>query len=527
MSLSTDEVRVLAERWYRNPVAFCREALTEWFPTEMPWVHWGILAILTRKTEFLLECPRLDKVLSNFVAEDVSGRRWPMFVRDKAGKIGLRMRQNVLVMLPRGFSKTTLTNAVSIYNIVFQEHPVSLFVSEAAAHAGRQMSNVTGQLLGNPALVAVFGEMRPEQRAGRKWSESDGEINTLTGMAVFARGRGGQVRGLNSDGRRPSWVVVDDVEDKESVATEEQRLKTREWFYGDLLPCLPALDKSATITVLGTLRNAGALLAYLARDLTWTTVKFGALDLEGEWLWPENMDVERHDATKETYAMQGLLHIFYLEYHNSVRASEAQKFRQEYIVYKQVADLDEVPFRAVAIDPAISEKPSACDCAFAAVGMRTNGQLVVLDVTGARGMSPREQVNEFFRMCEVWRPFPGCAGVEAIAYQAALVYLLKEEMARRGVFFEISKLTHSKSKEERILGILQPRYASGFVEHRMPFPKLETQLLDWPAGGMDYPDVVAMAASLLLPFAQTAAKDGYENLAKNSYEPLPNNWRRY
>ncbi len=50
------------------------------------------------------------------------------------------------------------------------------------------------------------------------------------------------------------------------------------------------------------------------------------------------------------------------------------------------------------VDPAISEKPSACDCAFAVVGMRTNGQLVVLEVSGDRAMTPREQINEYFRL---------------------------------------------------------------------------------------------------------------------------------
>jgi hypothetical protein len=53
------------------------------------------------------------------------------------------------------------------------------------------------------------------------------------------------------------------------------------------------------------------------------------------------------------------------------------------------------------------------------------------------------------------------------------------------------------------------------------------QLLDWPNGKKDYPDALAMAISLLDPYAAQAA-DPEKDLADDDYEPLDKvlNWRR-
>jgi hypothetical protein len=117
-------------------------------------------------------------------------------------------------------------------------------------------------------------------------------------------------------------------------------------------------------------------------------------------------------------------------------------------------------------------------------------------------------------MWQRWRPQK--AGVESIAFQAALVHLMQEEMFRRKVYFEITPITHSRAKEERVEGILQPRYAAGYVWHQRAFPELETALLDWPNGQMDYPDVVSMAVALLDDYSGFLAEDS----SKDEYPPL-------
>jgi len=100
---------------------------------------------------------------------------------------------------------------------------------------------------------------------------------------------------------------------------------------------------------------------------------------------------------------------------------------------------------------------------------------------------------------------------------------MRLEMFRRKQYFEITPVHHKTKKNSRIKGVLQPRYAAGYVEHRIRFPKLEVQLLDFREDTDDQPDdyIDAEAACLQLldPFAGLAAGD-MENPEKDQMEPL-------
>ena len=198
--------------------------------------------------------------------------------------------------------------------------------------------------------------------------------------------------------------------------------------------------------------------------------------------------------------------------------------------------MERTEFLAVAevIDPAISEDKRAAYCAIGIVGMTAAGRLHVLDTWEKIGAHPREQVDRYFDLHFQWEPTHH--GVEAIAYQQALVHLIQEEMFRRAktwgpkAYFEIIKETKQlhgteKRKVSRVEGMLSPRYKSGYITHQRHFPVLITQLNDWPLGKRDLPDVIAMCVALLDPFAATAGSDaigaeGTNVMSLDSYRPL-------
>lgn len=544
MELTKEEITEVAKRGLANPHFFCKFFLEKWFPGPMPWVHRGLLAILTRRCEFLLEFDEhygpkdLMKIIAHFTwkddPNDPESKEHSIFrVWKENGvlRIEMTLSRFTLIMMPRGSSKTTIANAVNVWYIVYQECKFPVYVSESETHAATQLTNVAIQLRTNPRIRAVFGTFEPEQRSGLRWSESEGFIQTSTGVSLRARGRGSQIRGLNVDAERPDRIQVDDVEDKESVDTDTQRMKTKTWFFGDLLPALPELNPDATIVVLATLLHAEALPTILMKDPEWTCINIGVIDRDGDALWPAWMDLGKIERKKQSYALKGLLHIFYLEYFNTIRNPENSKFKPEYIIVEPVA-IDLVPYRSIAVDPAISKKKKADQAVIMVVGMRENGIIQFLDGWGKFGATPREIVNEYFRLKVKWKTMR--QGVEAIAYQAALIHLLQEEMFRMGktygpeAYFEITPLGHSNKKEERIEGVLQPRFASGYCRLQRRFPEFETQLLDWPNGKKDWADAGAMAVSLLDDFAPIAA--GLEHsVDKDEMPPLEDeiggNWR--
>jgi hypothetical protein len=226
------------------------------------------------------------------------------------------------------------------------------------------------------------------------------------------------------------------------------------------------------------------------------------------------MDHKALDRLKASFALAGKLNLFYMEYYNEVRNEESQKFRKSFFIYGLAKEALQ---KALAIDPAISNKAGADFCTLALAGMEMKtGRIHVLDMWGKVGASPREQIDQYFNFFKLYDP--QYCGVEAIAYQAALIHLLREEMFRKKLYFEITPITHKMKKEERVEGILQPRYANGYIIHARPFPLLEGQLLDWPNGKKDFPDALAMAVSLLDPMAAAAA--GEKDLGEDEYDDL-------
>lgn len=544
--LTQEEAKALAARGFIDPVFFLRFFLPDWFPTTIPWVHRGIMAILLRRTDFLLNFGHeeyrdgpgywteegLMKIVRHFTYKvdpsDDKSEEISIFsvIRDQDGhpiRVDLEIGKYAMVMMPRGFSKTTLANGIVLSWILYQECNFPVYVSETQRHAESQLSNVRGQLESNERILSVFGDLRPAQRVeGKKWTQDI--IQTTTGITVAARGRGGQIRGLNIDAQRPDRILMDDIEDKESVATAEQREKVKDWAYGDVMPALPRMDENAMIFAMGTLLHSEALLMTWSNDPDWTSIRVGAVDKDGEALWPANMSLEKIAAVKASYTRAGRLHIYYMEFENSIRNDETAKFKQSFFIYgKAESEL----FKALAIDPAISDSAGADYCSFGVVGMELKaGRHHVLECHGERGMLPKDQVDEYFRLSKLY--LPQRHGVEAVAYQAALVHLLREEMFRRGHYFEIEKQTHTQKKTERVEGILQPRFANGYIIFTKRFPLLEQQLLDWPKSKKDLPDVLAMAIALLDPYAAAAA-DPTVDLGADEYEDitdeLDGDWR--
>lgn len=530
MTLSKLQIENELKHMLADPVYALKMLLPNWYPDKMPWFHRGILAILTKQTGFLPQYGELDKIVENFVWRedpwDPTSPARPMFTLNPDGTVDLEMAPFTLIMLPRGFSKTTLLNGVNIYNTLFRLRKFIVYISESSTHAETQLKNVASQLVGNDLIGTLFGSLRPAQGSGLTWTSDF--FQTLTGVSFLARGRGSQIRGQNINAQRPDLILLDDVEDREAVQTEDQRLKTRRWFYRDVLPALPKRDNSAGVVVLGTLLNSDSLLVTLSRDPRFNSVVFGALDSRGEPIWPEHMGVEKLELEKSAAAVAGDLAGYYMEYFNQVRGGEDSKFRSEFFRYDPPT-LNDDYMVAMAIDPAISDKPDADFCSIAVVAMHLkSGKHYVLDVWCKRGAAPREQVDTYFALSKKWKVKHH--GVEAIAYQSALVHLLREDMFRQKHYFEITKITHGTKKDERILGVLQPRYANGYIIHAKRFPMLESQLLDFPNGKKDAPDALAMAISLLDPYAAAAA-DPSLDLGADEYEPLDKvlkgDWRRF
>lgn len=526
-NLPIADIEAIYAEGLADPVYWCRFFLPHYFPEDspVPWFHRGIIAIFTQQCAFLETYGELDKIMSNFVwSEDPANSEsptHPIFFYDDAGTLCMEIKQFSSLLIPRGFSKTTIVNALTLRDICYKLRNFIVYISEAGPHAEQQLSNIKHEITENERINLVYGMLKPTRQSGKPWAAQ--KIECTNGTTLIARGRNAQVRGANDKAQRPDKIIFDDVEDKESVSTPEQRKKVRSWAYSDVFPALPRGDKTATVVALGTLLHAEALMKIFENDPTFTSIVFGCLDRQGEPLWdsPFGMSADDIETKRHVYALAGELEGYYMEYHSKLHDEATAKFRKEFFRW-EIINPTEFIAKALAVDPAISDKVGADFCGFGVVGMTQKGQIHVLEAEGKKGMSPRDQVDKYFELWLRWKP--EYSGVESNAYQAALVHLIREEMFRKSTkgapcYHEVTPITHSTKKTERVEGVLQPRYAAGYIIHARKHLLLESQLVDWPRGKKDLPDVIAMAVTLLDPYAAAAA-DPDMDLADDEYEPL-------
>lgn len=207
-------------------------------------------------------------------------------------EVGGRTRTEAAMAYPRGHGKTTTVTlgfaAYCLYHwrdmpFFRGKPPFILIVSDTMDQARDRSLDLRDEVESNVDLAADYGSQAPagadlkrgrtKDQQGRvrrvKWTETD--WTTRDGARVKAVGARGKVRGLLRSGRRPTLILVDDLEGDTAVETELQRAKLERWFTKALLPTgLPGL----CLTVLvGTILHGDSLLSRLLRE-----------DLYEDWL---------------------------------------------------------------------------------------------------------------------------------------------------------------------------------------------------------------------------------------------------
>jgi len=542
--LSIDEKQQILADCYIDPVLFCKTFLHDHFYREIPWVHRGLLSILTRRTKFLLKYPDLHKIMKNFVQEfeDEDHPTRQIFhvyfngeeldadaVEDlynssrmcypEGTEVKLDLGTFTLIMMPRGSSKTTIAGlAVPLYKLLYEEDKFTLYVSKADRHSQGQLESVRKELVQNPVIREFFGDLKPMRSQEEAWSKE--KFETKTGVAMQARGKGSAIRGVNHNNRRPSTILVDDPQSKDDCRSDIVREEDKKWAFAELTPARARVVGSrGEITVLGTWLHKHCLVAIWSRDPRWTSVKLGIKDCDGEYIWPDYMDAKEEDEEKASFARAGLLGDFYREYYNQEVIEDELPFKRSFVIYEPNVPRGQMVCSTYA-DLASSEKREADFSAIVTAGISQDGIIFLLDAWIERvGADEERKVNEYFRQVETWNS--EICGWESNGYQAVFGTTLRAEMFRRGRYFEIIPVTHKSNKIQRVMGALRVRYAAGFIRHRLCFPEMETQLFDFRKDNShdhdDGPDAFAAALVLLDP---AAAYNAGEDTSKDSYASL-------
>ena len=217
--------------------------------------------------------------------------------------------ERIAVAAPRGHAKSTLVSqAYVLWSLCYQREQFIVLISNTGQQAEEMLEHIKTELLSNDALRRDFPEVcdavegrgsgqgrgrgQARRRGARlkpsRWTKQ--EIVSAAGARVLALGAGMQLRGRRHRALRPTLIIVDDLENEESVHSRDLRTKAWQWFTKTVLN---AGQAGTNVFVIGTLLHADSLLARLVdpdRDHAWTKRVYRAVemfsdrtDLWGTW----------------------------------------------------------------------------------------------------------------------------------------------------------------------------------------------------------------------------------------------------
>lgn len=209
----------------------------------------------------------------------------------------------------------------------------------------------------------------------------------------------------------------------------------------------------------------------------WSVVYEKAIRDDGSLFFPERLSKSFLEQARRTMGS----YMFANQYQNEIIPLEDQTFRPEWIRYYKT--LPDKKYTFAFIDPAISEATGADFTALTVIDVDADKNWYVRNATRYK-INPTKIINLIFKVHEQFQP--KIIGIEEVAYQKALLYMMDEEMRRRGTIVPLKGIRPDpeKSKEMRILGLV-PRFEFGHIMLAQGLHDFEIEYAQFPRGGHD------------------------------------------
>lgn len=438
---------------------------------------------------------------------------------------------------PRGNAKSTWgTFGLPLWVSAYRKRKYPLIVSETRGQAESFLSFIKIELETNERLQQDFPELCGE---GPVW-RSD-QIITRNGVKIQAAGAGQKLRGLRHGSSRPDLVIVDDLENDESVESPEQRRKLENWFFKALMK----IGQPDTVfIVVGTILHYDSLLSRLLVKPGWKGQKFKAVmqwspavKLWEEWeriyaditvgkdlaeaaadnyfeqhraemlagtevLWPE---MEPYYYLMKMRVSDGPAY-FESEKQNEPLNPEDQVFDEEWIQYwdDEEIDLTDVP-HAGSCDPSLGKQNKRSDPSVI-MGGRMKSSILYLDIADIEKRQPDRILTDILAYHER-DPFDKFR-FETVQFQEFFARTVEQVAHDRGITLNIDEFKPNADKDLRIIR-LQPWIKNGWIRFRRNMKELVRQLIYYRPKGRgghdDGPDALEMLLGLCEGALITAA----------------------
>lgn len=464
-------------------------------------------------------CSVSTKMLALTVFQD---RFWHPFsaIHDQIFDLIDGPNPRVAIAAPRGWGKTSIVALALIARyVIFRMTDFIVYINMSHDAAVLQTENLKRELVGNRDIRTLFG--KPKNRSASDY-EIDESFSKKAWVAfetlILPRGSQQQVRGILYKNSRPGLIVIDDLEDPETIENDDIRRKRKEWFHADVLKSVSRLTKDWKLVYIDTLKHQDSLLQELLDSDEWASLRLEACDDNYKSSAPDFVSDADIAADVIYHRKHAIMDVFYREFRNLPISTEDATFKQEYFRYYNLSDAvegdekyskktemdlqsDQNIETVIIVDPAKTVKIHSAETAIVGIGIDlTSARLYIRDIISEK-MYPDEIYHEMFGMAS--QLDAKVIGVEETSLNEFIKQPIKNEMHKLGLYFELVWLksrggVRSESKMERIKWLV-PFYRQGHIYHNVACcGGLEAQLLGFPRSKLwDIMDATAYIIEML------------------------------
>lgn len=257
----------------------------------------------------------------------------------------------------RGFSKTTFFQMLDIYEAMTERMKFSVWANKVKDGGANFVTTIKVQFEENNRLIHDYG---PQRNVGM-WE--DDFFVLRNGVAFRAIGRGQSPRGMKYGETRPDRHHWDDMDDDQSVLSDEQIDKQWDWLIGALYPTVN-IDDDFRVVMAGNLISENSLLARFIEHTAEYVKQVDLLDKQGRPTWPERFTKKICMEMVSSMPM----HLSQREYFNNP-IKPGKVFKKDWVQWKKLPPLQQYQYVVAYLDPSFSDKKNADHKAWILVGL--------------------------------------------------------------------------------------------------------------------------------------------------------------
>jgi len=355
----------------------------------------------------------------------------------------------LIAIMFRGSGKSTIMTTIYPLYALFgkPQKKLILIVSQTSDLARTHLKNIKSELENNPLLKEDLG---PFKDVDNTWNAQAIELPQQNAMIV-AISIDQSIRGIRYKQHRPDLIITDDIEDSQSVKTEEGRNRTHNLYSGEIAPLG---DVGTQIVMVGNYLHPAGLLSKLRNDVNSGKINGKALfvplvDDVGRIAWPAKFP--SMNQVNELKALIADEVTWLREFELKIVADHDRFYTFENILFYDTFPSGWEPhfqYRIMAVDLAISKEAGSDFTAMVMADVykyQDTYHIFILPNPINKKLSFLEICAEIERIGKYSQPKPFIY-VEDTSFQRSVV----EELLSRGTIAISTFSTKGKSKQERL-----------------------------------------------------------------------------